>query len=34
LLKALNDPDAEVRFSAGKTLKAIDPIAAANTGIK
>lgn len=31
-LKALNDPDSEVNSSAGKTLKAMDPGAAANAG--
>ncbi len=34
LLKAQNDADAEVRFAAGKTLKIIDPEAAAKAGVK
>jgi hypothetical protein len=34
LVKAVNDPDPSVRLSAGKALKAIDPIAAARAGLK
>jgi hypothetical protein len=34
LIKAANDEDAEVRLSAGRTLKVLDPIAAAKAGVK
>ena len=34
LIKALNDTNAEVRISAGKALKIIDPVAAANAGVR
>jgi hypothetical protein len=34
LIKAANDEDADVRLSAGRTLKLIDPIAAAKAGVK
>ncbi|HTA29647.1 MAG TPA: HEAT repeat domain-containing protein [Candidatus Cybelea sp.] len=34
LVKALKDPDAAVRLSAGQALTAIDPIAAAKAGVK
>ena len=34
LVKALNDTNAAVRISAAKTLKSIDPVAAANVGVK
>jgi len=34
LIKAANDADPEVRLSAGRTLKALDPIAAAKAGVK
>jgi HEAT repeat protein len=34
LIKAVNDEDAEVRLSAGRTLKVMDPMAAAKAGVK
>jgi len=34
LVKAANDADADLRYSAGRTLKVIDPIAAAKAGVK
>jgi HEAT repeat protein len=34
LIKALRDPDGDVRLAAERTLKAIDPIAADQAGAK